>query len=103
MNWKEKIEKDIKENNIMVYMRGEKDAPRCGFSFRVVNIFKNLEVPFKTEDMDQDRALWDTLKEMNDWPTSPQIFIKGEFMGGADIIMDMYKSGELQKLLGLQE
>jgi len=94
-NWKEKIEKDIKENEIVLYMRGTREAPRCGFSVRSVKVLEQFGRPFITSDMDQDPELWATLKEMNQWRTSPQIFIKGEFIGGCDILVDMFKSGEL--------
>ncbi|MGY3804855.1 Grx4 family monothiol glutaredoxin [Pigmentibacter ruber] len=103
MDWKEKIEKDIKENEIMVYMRGTPDAPRCGFSAKVIRTLAQLGKPYHANDMDSDPALWQTLKEMNNWPTSPQIFIKGEFIGGCDIFVEMYQSGELHEKLGIQK
>ena len=104
-HWEEIIKKDIAENDIVVYMRGEPEAPRCGFSMRVMNVLGRLELPIKTRDMDaggprQDpESLWGTLSRMNDWPTSPQIFVKGEFVGGCDNVIDMVKSGDLQKML----
>ena len=76
--WKSKIEGDIKNNEIMVYMRGTPQAPRCGFSAKVIRTLNELGRPFQSNDMDSDPELWSTLKEMNNWPTSPQIFIKGE-------------------------
>ena len=99
MDWNATIDKQIAENKIMIYLRGTPESPRCGFSARVLNVFKQLGVPFKTEDMDQDRALWDTLAKRNNWPTSPQIFINGEFIGGCDIVVEMFKSGELKEML----
>jgi monothiol glutaredoxin len=99
MDWNKKIDEQIAANKVMVYMRGSRQAPRCGFSARVMNVLGQLEVPFETEDMDQDRALWNTLAERNDWPTSPQIFIKGQFIGGCDILIEMFKSGELKQML----
>jgi monothiol glutaredoxin len=99
MDWESKIDEQIAENTIMVYMRGNREAPRCGFSARVLNVLNQLGAPFATEDMDQDRALWDTLAKRNDWPTSPQIYIKGEFVGGCDIFIEMFKSGELKQLI----
>lgn len=99
-NWKEAIEKATKENDIMVYMRGSPDAPRCGFSARVVRVLNDLGVPYNTEDMDGDPALWQTLTQLNNWPTSPQIYIKGEFIGGCDILMEMNRSGDLKQMLG---
>jgi monothiol glutaredoxin len=99
MSWDTKIDEQIAANKVMIYMRGNRESPRCGFSARVINMFNQLEVPFVTEDMDQDRSLWDALAKRNDWPTSPQIFIKGEFVGGCDIVAEMFKSGELKQML----
>lgn len=97
---KENIEKMVKENKVVVFMRGQPDAPRCGFSARVIKVFKDLNVPFASDDMDRDPELWRTLAEINNWPTSPQIYVNGEFVGGCDIVIEMAKSGELQKMLG---
>ncbi len=99
MDWKSTIEKKVADNKVMIFMRGSKEAPRCGFSARVINVFNQLEVPYETEDMDQDRELWETLSKLNSWPTSPQIYVNGEFIGGADIVMEMYKSGELKEMV----
>jgi monothiol glutaredoxin len=101
IDWKARIEKDVKENDIVLYMRGTKEAPRCGFSFRAVKVLEQLGLPFKTEDMDSDPDLWATLREVNSWRTSPQIFIKGEFIGGCDILVEMFKNKELHKMLDL--
>lgn len=101
-SWKKKIEDDVKSNKVVVYMRGTPSQPRCGFSARVVRVFNELNVPYKTEDMDADPALWQTLSAINNWPTSPQIYINGEFVGGCDIVTEMYRNGELQKELGLE-
>lgn len=98
--WKKSIEAAVKQYPIMVYMRGTPNSPHCGFSARVMNALKKLNktpgVDFSTEDMDSDPELWDTLKELNDWPTSPQIYMNGEFIGGCDIFMEMIKSGEVK-------
>ncbi|NBW81864.1 Grx4 family monothiol glutaredoxin [bacterium] len=99
--WKQKIEQDTKNNQIVVYMRGTPSQPRCGFSARVVRVFNELNIPYKTEDMDSDPELWKTLAAINNWPTSPQIYINGEFVGGCDILTEMYRNGELQKELGI--
>ncbi len=103
LEWKSKIEDDIKNNEIMVYMRGTPQEPRCGFSAKVIRTLNELGQPFNSDNMDSDSELWSTLKEMNNWPTSPQIFIKGEFIGGCDIFIEMYQSGELHEKLGLQK
>jgi len=98
-NWKNAIEKATKENKVMVYMRGTPSQPRCGFSARVMKVLGDLGVPFKTEDMDADPALWQTLTELNNWPTSPQIYIGGEFVGGCDILMEMNRNGDLKQMV----
>jgi monothiol glutaredoxin len=100
-DWKQKIEEDTKNNKVVVYMRGTPNQPRCGFSARIVRVFNELNVPYKTEDMDSDSELWKTLAAINNWPTSPQIYINGEFVGGCDIVTEMYRNGELQKELGI--
>jgi monothiol glutaredoxin len=100
-SWKQKIEEDVKSNKVVVYMRGTPNQPRCGFSARVVRVFNELNIPYKTEDMDSDPELWKTLSAINNWPTSPQIYINGEFVGGCDIVTEMFKTGELHKELGL--
>lgn len=101
LQWKSKIETAVSGNEIVVYMRGTPQAPRCGFSARVVRVLNELGRPYASEDMDSDPELWSTLKEMNNWPTSPQIFVKGEFIGGCDIFIEMFQSGELQEKLGI--
>jgi len=103
INWKEKIAKSTKENDIMVYIRGTPQAPRCGFTARVIRVLNELNLPYASEDMDSDPELWATLKEVNNWPTSPQIYIKGEFIGGCDIFVEMYRNGELHKMLGIEK
>lgn len=100
-SWKQKIEEDVKNNKVVVYMRGTPNQPRCGFSARVIRVFNELNIPYKTEDMDSDPELWKTLASINNWPTSPQIYINGEFVGGCDIVTEMFKNGELHKELGL--
>ena len=101
-NWTAIIENETQNNPVVLFIRGTADAPRCGFSYRVVKMFRDLNIPFASHDMDADPALWQTLKELNNWPTSPQIYVKGEFIGGCDIVTEMAKNGDLQKLLGLE-
>ena len=96
---KSKIQQTITENDIVVYMRGTPQQPRCGFSATVVEIFKRLDVPYAAFNADEHNDAWAALEEMNQWPTMPQIFIKGEFMGGCDILKEMYLNGELAQLL----
>lgn len=94
----ETIQKDLKENDVVLYMKGTADMPQCGFSSVVVQILNHLGVKFKTIDILQDPAMRQGIKEFNNWPTIPQLFVKGEFVGGADIAREMYQSGELQQL-----
>ena len=94
-----KIDEEVKANKIMIYMKGSKDAPQCGFSAAVVDVFKMLNVPFETRDVLADNELRDGIKRYSNWPTIPQIFVNGKFIGGCDIVREMFKAGELQELL----
>jgi monothiol glutaredoxin len=89
----------IKNNDVVIFMKGSADLPVCGFSAAVVNIFKRLNVPFHGEDILQNEELRAAIKIYSNWPTLPQIYIKGEFIGGCDIVKDMFLSGELATLL----
>lgn len=80
-------------------MKGQKEAPRCGFSAAAVEVLKTYKVPFESVDVLADEELWGALEEYSQWPTVPQIFINGEFVGGCDIIRDLHTSGELKKLI----
>lgn len=93
------IEKCLKENDCVLFMKGTASLPRCGFSNIVVKILENLRVKFKDVDVLADEYLRQAIKEYSDWPTIPQLYIKGEFIGGCDIAKEMYQSGELQALL----
>ena len=96
---KEQIEKDIKGNKVMLYMKGTADSPQCGFSAQVVNILKSYSVPFKAQNVLEDPELRQAIKEYSDWPTIPQLYINGEFVGGCDITLELHQNGELAKLL----
>ena len=96
---KDQIEKDIKANKVLLYMKGNKMAPMCGFSGQVVQILMNCKVDFETRDILQDEILRQGIKDYSDWPTLPQLYINGEFIGGCDIITELYQSGELKTLL----
>lgn len=96
---KSKIEKDIKENKIVLFMKGNKMAPMCGFSGHVVQILTNHGVNFETRDILQDEALRQGIKDFSDWPTLPQLYVNGEFVGGCDIITELEESGELKAIL----
>ena len=93
------IEEEIKENQVVLFMKGTPMFPQCGFSAAVTQALTNLSVKFKGVDVLQDPALRDGIKEFSDWPTVPQLYIKGEFVGGCDIVREMYENGELQDML----
>lgn len=93
------IENDIKNNDVVLYMKGSADMPRCGFSFTVVQILNHLGVEFKDVNVLDDHEIWQGIKDYTNWPTIPQLYIKGEFVGGCDITREMYESGELQDML----
>lgn len=97
---KEEIKQDIEKNSVILYMKGNKMAPQCGFSGQVVYILNHLGANFETRDVLQDPDLRQAIKEYSDWPTIPQLYINGEFIGGCDIVTELYESGELKKLLG---
>ena len=93
------INKEITENEICLFMKGTPDAPQCGFSMAVSNMLKILEVDYKSVNVLESESLRNGIKEFSDWPTIPQIYIKGEFVGGCDIFKEMYENGELKKVL----
>ena len=95
----ELINNEIKNNEVCLFMKGTPDAPQCGFSMAVTNILKILEVNFKGVNVLADQKLREGIKVFSDWPTIPQLYVKNEFIGGCDIIKEMYESGELAKLL----
>lgn len=95
----EQIKSDIMHNDIVLYMKGTADLPLCGFSAVVIQILTTLHVDFKDINVMADPLLRQGIKDFTNWPTIPQLYIKGEFIGGCDIVRDMYKSGDLQKLL----
>ena len=95
---KETIINEIDVNDVCLFMKGTPDAPQCGFSMAVSNMLKILEVNFKGVNVLESQSLRDGIKEFSDWPTIPQLYIKKEFVGGCDIIKEMYESGELKKV-----
>lgn len=99
MTIEEKIKQQITENEIILYMKGNAELPMCGFSARAVNILKTFGKKFATVDVLQDEEIRRGIKTYSNWPTIPQLYIKGEFVGGCDIMNEMYESGELQELL----
>ena len=98
MEIKEKIESLIKDNEVCLFMKGTPDAPQCGFSMAVTNVLKHLKVNFKGINVLEDENLRQGIKEFSDWPTIPQLYIKKEFIGGCDIVKEMYENGELKKV-----
>ena len=96
---KEKIENDINNNDVCLFMKGTPDAPQCGFSMAVSNMLKILEVNFKGINVLENENIRRGIKEFSEWPTIPQLYIKKEFIGGCDIVKEMYENGELKKVL----
>ena len=97
MEINEKIKKLIKDNEVCLFMKGTSDSPQCGFSMAVSNILKHLKVNFKGINVLEDETLRNGIKEFSDWPTIPQLYIKDEFIGGCDIVKEMFENGELKK------
>ena len=99
MEIKKKIENIIDENDVCLFMKGTPDEPQCGFSMAVSNVLKHLNVKFKSVNVLEDQNLRQGIKDFSDWPTIPQLYVKGEFIGGCDIVKDMFEKGELKKIL----
>ena len=99
MEIKEKIKNLINDNQVCLFMKGTPDAPQCGFSMAVSNVLKHLNVDFKGINVLEDENLRQGIKDFSDWPTIPQLYIKKEFIGGCDIVKEMFEKGELKKLL----
>jgi monothiol glutaredoxin len=95
----EEIKKTVEQNDVVLFMKGTKDFPQCGFSATVSHILNTLGVNFKDIDILKDAGLRQGIKEFSDWPTIPQLYVKGEFIGGCDIVKEMMQDGELQTLL----
>ncbi|BAY20312.1 glutaredoxin-like protein [Calothrix sp. NIES-2100] len=96
---KAKIDNLVEQNKIFVFMKGNKLMPQCGFSNNVVQILNTLGVPFETFDVLSDPEIRQGIKEYSSWPTIPQVYIDGEFIGGSDVLIEMYQKGELQELV----
>jgi monothiol glutaredoxin len=96
---KTRLDRLVNENKVMVFMKGSKLMPQCGFSNNVVQILNTLGVPYETVDVLSDSEIRQGIKEYSNWPTIPQIYINGEFVGGSDIAIELYQSGELQQML----
>ena len=99
MEIKDKIKNYIENNDVCLFMKGTPDAPQCGFSMAVTNVLKHLNVNFKGINVLEDEELRQGIKDLSDWPTIPQLYIKKEFVGGCDIVKEMFEKGELKKIL----
>ena len=96
---KQRISDLVDKNDVVLFMKGTALFPQCGFSSRAIAILDHLGVGYETVDVLQDQEIRSGIKEYSDWPTVPQLYVKGEFVGGSDIMMEMFESGELQELL----
>ena len=96
----ERIDALVKSSDVVLFMKGTELFPQCGFSSRAVAILNHLGADYQTVDVLQDPEIRNGIKEYSDWPTIPQLYVKGEFVGGSDIMMEMFESGELQQLVG---
>ena len=99
MSIQERIQSEVSATPVMLYMKGDAMFPQCGFSARVVQILSHLKVPFQTANVLEDPELREGIKAFSNWPTVPQLYVAGEFVGGCDIVTEMYQSGELETLL----
>jgi len=100
---KSTIQNFIDNNDVCLFMKGSPDAPQCGFSMAVSNMLKILEVNFKGVNVLEDQSIREGIKTFSDWPTIPQLYVKKEFVGGCDIVKEMYESGELKKIFDNKE
>lgn len=96
----DRIDQLVKSNDIVLFMKGTALFPQCGFSSRAIAILDRLGATYETVDVLQDPEIRNGIKQYSDWPTIPQLYVKGEFVGGSDIMMEMFESGELQQLIG---
>ncbi len=94
-----RIDTAVKGSPVLLFMKGTPLFPQCGFSSRAIAILERIGVPFETVDVLQDQEIRQGIKSFSDWPTIPQLYVKGEFLGGSDIMMEMYEAGELQQVL----
>ena len=97
-----RIDELVKNNQVVLFMKGTPLFPQCGFSSRAVTILEHLDVPFESVDVLQDAEIRNGIKEYSDWPTIPQLYVNGEFVGGSDIMLEMFQSGELQQLVNAE-
>tara|TARA_B100001123_G_scaffold412836_1_gene510578 strand:+ start:1283 stop:1624 length:342 start_codon:yes stop_codon:yes gene_type:complete len=98
-NLKKQIDTEVKSNEVCLFMKGTPEVPQCGFSLAVSNVLKHLNVNFKGINVLDNTSLREGIKQYSDWPTIPQLYVKGEFIGGCDIVKEMFENGDLQKKL----
>ena len=96
---RQRIEQLVTSNSVLLFMKGTRDAPQCGFSMQVVRMLDQLLPTYETVDVLSDPGIREGIKEFSDWPTIPQLYVRGEFLGGCDIVTELYQSGELQDRL----
>ena len=99
MTIKDDIKISLEKNNVCLFMKGTPEAPQCGFSLAVSNVLKHLKVKFESINVLENESMRQGIKDYSDWPTIPQLYVKGEFIGGCDIVKEMFEKGELKKLL----
>ncbi|MCZ6531420.1 MAG: Grx4 family monothiol glutaredoxin [SAR324 cluster bacterium] len=93
-----RIQQDLDAHKILIFMKGNREMPQCGFSAATVDVFNQLDVPYETRDVLQDPEIREGIKEFSNWPTIPQVYINGKFVGGCDIVLEMHERGELESL-----
>jgi monothiol glutaredoxin len=103
MNAKQKIQNIIETNDVVLFMKGTPDMPQCGFSMAVANVLKMLNIKFNGVNVLEDEEIRNEIKVFSDWPTIPQLYIKGEFIGGCDIVKEMFEKKELQNLFDMKK
>ena len=94
-----RISKMVEDNPVFLFMKGSPEAPQCGFSYRVIQVLNSWNVPFQSFNVLSDEGIRQGIKDFSNWPTIPQVYVKGEFIGGSDILIEMYNSGELREKL----
>ena len=99
MDANQRIKQVVESNRVMLFMKGNRDFPQCGFSAMVVQVLTHIGVKFKSVDVLNEPSVRDGIKQYSDWPTIPQLYVKGEFVGGSDIVREMHEAGELVELL----
>ena len=98
-NAAERIQQDVENNRVLIYMKGTRDMPQCGFSAATVDVFNQLGVSYETRDVLQDVEIRQGIKEYSNWPTVPQVYVGGKFLGGCDIVLEMHERGELEPIV----